>query len=87
MNTEQLKLLLPLLKQFSEQLSAESCSDWELPNTPEGLALWAAINTHFDPADNDEWTLTDMSEPTLFMPDSVAIKYLIHCIEGDKITA
>jgi len=81
MNTEQLKLLLPILRQFSEHLS----NDWELPNTPEGKALWVAINEWLDPNDTGEWTMEEMDMPTLFMPDSTALDYLIHCIENGLI--
>lgn len=86
MNAEQLKLLLPLLIMCRDEMANNSCNDWVLPNTPEGQALWLAINERNDPDDNDEWTLTDMSKPTLFMPDFVALDYLIHCIEYGKIT-
>lgn len=85
MNVDQMKLLLPLLQQFSEHLSAMSCNDWELPNTPEGKALWVAINEWSDPEDTGEWGLEDMSRPTLFMADFTALGYLIHCIENNLI--
>ena len=85
MDVEQLKLLLPILKPLSEHLGAMSCNDWELPNTPEGKALWTAINEWSDPNDTGEWTLDDTSKPTLFMPDFTALDYLIHCIENGLI--
>lgn len=85
MNTEQMKLLLPLLGQFKEYLSAMSCNDWDLPNTPEGKALWMAINQWSDSEDTGEWGLEDMSRPTLFMADLTALKYLIYCIKNNLI--
>lgn len=82
MNSEQAKLLLPLLEDFSDHLVGMSCNDWELPNTPAGLALWTKINEWSDPEDENEWTLADTTGDALFMPDSVALDYLIHCIKS-----
>lgn len=87
MNTEQMKLLLPLLEQLSQDLSCNSCNDWQLPNTPTGQQLWRAINYWADPDDTGEWTLDDMNKPTLFMVDFTALNYLIHCIENNLIQA
>jgi hypothetical protein len=82
MNSEQAKLLLPLLKDFYEHLCGMSCNDWELPNTPAGLALWKKINEWSDPEDSGEWTLDDTTGDTLFVPDFTAIGYLMHCMEN-----
>lgn len=87
MTLEQMKLMLPLLEQFSEHLSAMSCNDWHLPNSPTGKALWTAINTWSDPQDTGEWILDDMSKEQLFMPDFTALDYMIHCIKSGLIKA
>lgn len=87
MSSEEAKLLLPVLDTLSDYLRNEVCADWGLPNTPTGQALWRKINEWSDPDDKGEWTLTDMSGDDLFMPDIVALDYLIHCLrEGIAIS-
>lgn len=85
MTNDELKLLIPLLEQCSQELSNNGCNDQPIANSPATLSLWKKWNQWSDPEDLDEWTLEDTTGDHLLFMDWTLIDYLIHCIQEDKI--
>lgn len=85
MTPNQKLLAAQFLEQMSDEYGSHSCNDYELPNTPENLAMMEAYhvwNTHDDPAQRDDKPFMIRGDSILTY-DFIVIGYLAYLLKQE----